>query len=77
MFKPEDFELPMEKQLRMRVIEDEIDNCTDIDVLKASLKTTAVTLMRYQHLLTKTLEGQIKKELENFSALAVKIVEDS
>ena len=76
MFNKEDFELPMEKMLRLRVIEDEVDNCRDLDVLRTSLKETAKTLMRYQHLLSKTLEAQMKKELESFSEMAVKIVED-
>ena len=30
MFTKEDFELPLEKQLRLRVINTEIDECSDI-----------------------------------------------
>ena len=33
MFSAEDFEMPLEKQLRIRVIDKEIDECTDIRCL--------------------------------------------
>ena len=59
MFKPEDFELPLEKVLKLRVITDEIDNCTDIDVLKESLKQISKLLMTYQHLLSAVLKEQL------------------
>ena len=49
MLNPEDFELPLEKQLRMRVISKEIDECNDIEALRENLKTCA-RLMRFQHL---------------------------
>ena len=38
MFKPEDFTLPVEKELRLIAINQDIDNCTDVDTLKNSLK---------------------------------------
>ena len=41
MFKPEDFEMPLEKQLRIRVIDKEIDECNDIDALRENLKQCA------------------------------------
>tara|TARA_R100000406_G_C3096996_1_gene120976 strand:- start:316 stop:543 length:228 start_codon:yes stop_codon:yes gene_type:complete len=59
MFKPEDFELPLEKVLKLRVITDEIDNCTDINVLKESLKQISKLLMTYQHLLSAVLKEQL------------------
>ena len=34
MLNEEDFVLPLEKQLRMRVISQEIDECQDIDALQ-------------------------------------------
>ena len=63
MFKPEDFELPLEKQLRLRVIDNEVDECDDRDTLKEQLKSCAYTLMRYQHILAKITERQLKEEL--------------
>ena len=66
MFKTEDFELPLEKQLRLRLINQEIDECHDRDQLKDNLKQCAETLMRYQHLLAVTLKGVIEKDLTEF-----------
>ena len=63
MFKPEDFELPLEKQLRLRVIDNEVDECDDRDTLKEQLKSCAYTLMRYQHILAKITERQLQEEL--------------
>ena len=73
MFEASDFEMPLEKQLRIRVIDKEIDECTDIDALRENLKQCACSLMKYQHLLSVTLRKQIEKDLENFSG---KIIEE-
>ena len=73
MFTPEDFEMPFEKQLRIRVIDKEIDECTDIDALRENLKQCAASLMKYQHLLSVTLRKQIENDLAGFSG---KIMEE-
>ena len=67
MFKVEDFELPLEIKLKLRVFTDEIDSCTDIDQLKGNLKQTCSLLMNYQHILSRILRGQIEKDLTDFS----------
>jgi hypothetical protein len=67
MFKKEDFELPLEKQLRMRVIQQEISDCTDIDVLKEQLVSCASSLMQYQHLLSKAVEANLENFLTDLS----------
>ena len=77
MFNPEDFELPIEKALRMRVITDEIEKCEDIKEMRKQLAVCAESLMRYQHLLAVVLEDSLKKELGRLSPEAVKIIEDS
>ena len=74
MFTPEDFEMPLEKQLRMRVIEKEIDECTDVDALRENLKQCAVSLMKYQHLLSVTLKKQIENDLGHFGDKIMKEV---
>ncbi len=71
MFKPEDFELPLEKQLRLRVIDKEVDDCEDRDQLKENLKTCASTLMRYQHILAQITKRQITSELKNFDIMEI------
>ena len=63
MFSPEDFELPLEKQLRLRVIDKEIDDCSDIGELKEQLKRCSDSLMRYQHLLAKAVACNIQNSL--------------
>ena len=77
MFSAEAFELPIEKSLRMRVIADEINNCTDIEELRKQLVTCAESLMRYQHLLAVVVEDSLKKEMERLMPEAVKIMKDS
>ena len=66
MLKPSDFELPLEKQLRLRVINKEIDECRDVDELKEVTKQCSETLMKYQHLLAVTLKSVIDKDLTDF-----------
>lgn len=77
MFSKEDFELPMEKSLKMRVIADEINNCDDVEELRRQLINCAESLMRYQHLLAVVVEDSLKKELERLTPGAAKIIEDS
>jgi predicted DNA-binding protein YlxM (UPF0122 family) len=66
MFKPEDFQMPLEKELRIQVINKEIDECTNVNALQENLKQCAWSLMRYQHLLTKVLESQLKSDMKDF-----------
>ena len=63
MLKSEDFQLPLEKVLTLRVITDDIDTCKDIGVLQNSLKDTTKLLMTYQHMLGKILQDQIHANL--------------
>ena len=65
MFKPEDYELPLEKVLSLRVINDDIDSCKDVQVLQNSLKDTSRLLLTYQHLLGVVLKEQILSNLTN------------
>ena len=67
MFDAEDFEVPLERQLKLRLVMDEIDGCDDNKVLRESLKQTAEQLMKYQHLLQVTLQKQLMKEVESWS----------
>ena len=66
MFNSEDFELPLEKQLRLRVVTKEVDECTDIKALQENLKNCAESLMRYQHLLTKAVEANLMNAMTDF-----------
>ena len=66
MFKPEDFQIPLEKQLKMRLVYDDIDKCSDVKALQDNLKACAEQLMNYQHLLSKAIEAQLKAELNKW-----------
>ena len=59
MLEPEDFELSLEKQLRLRVIKTEVDECTDVKQLQENLKTCAESLMKFQNLASKLAEKQM------------------
>lgn len=63
MFKPEDFHLSMEKELKLRVIKDDIEGCTEITTLQNSLKTVTEQLMKYQQLLDATLRQLLEVEI--------------
>ena len=66
MFTPEDFNLPLEKQLRLRVVTKEVDECTDVQALQENLKQCAESLMRYQHLLGKAVEANLTNSMTNW-----------
>ena len=77
MFNPEDFQLPMEKQLKLRVITDEVKECRDVEALQTNLLAVAEQLMKHQQLLDVTLRQLLDIELQKLDGQAVKIVEDS
>ena len=66
MFKPEDFKVPLEKMLKIRVVNDEIDRCDDIKELKSQLKETARLVMVYQHLLGKIAQDKIASDIKHW-----------
>lgn len=76
MFKPGDFDLTLEAELKLRVVTDEIDECTDLEVLRENLKASSKLLMHYQQIINRMLLDQINKDLEDFGLL-IKSVEDS
>ena len=66
MLEPQDFELSLEKQLRLRVIKTEIDECTDIKQLQENLKQCAESLMKFQNLASKLAEKQMHSFMSEF-----------
>ena len=63
MLNPEDFEIPLETKLKLRVISDEVRECRNIEELQNSLIETTELLAKSQHLLSQTLKGVIEKEV--------------
>ena len=73
MFVPEDFQLSLESQLKLRVIRDEVDQCKDVDVLQEQLKSATELMMKYQTILNRVLREKIS---ENLSMITDKIEKD-
>ena len=69
MFSKDDFDIPLEGQLRLRVIADEVNECTDIDELRKQLIASAKLVMTYQNILNRILQEQIAKGLQDFNKL--------
>ena len=69
MFKPEDFQLTLEAQLKLRVVNDDIDKCTDVEVLRDNLKSSTKLLMNYQQIINRLMAEMITKDLEDYSKL--------
>jgi|TARA_Y200000002_G_scaffold11071_1_gene9087 hypothetical protein len=69
MFSKDDFDIPLEGQLRLRVIADEINECSDIDELRKQLIVSAKLVMTYQNILNRILKEQIAKDLQDFNKL--------
>ena len=76
MFDETDFNLPLEKELRLRVINKEIKECSDMEVLKENLVLCSASLMKYQHLLGQMIKKQMIAELELFAPEVIKIVDE-
>ena len=64
MFEPDDFKVPLEKELKLRVILDEIEACTNVEALQENLKQCTKTLVSYQHILARITERQLKNEVD-------------
>lgn len=64
MFEPDDFKVPLEKELKLRVILDEIEECTNVEALQENLKQCTKTLVSYQHILARITERQLKSEVD-------------
>ena len=68
MFKPQDFEVPLEMQLKLRVVTDEVRECRDVEALQEHVIKTTELLAKYQHLLNSTLKNIIDKEINEAKA---------
>jgi hypothetical protein len=75
MFSKEDFEISMEKELRLRMVNDEINNCDNVEELKAQLINVTRLFTQYQHL----LEVAVKQLMvqDGYSLITADIKENS
>jgi len=77
MFEAEDYELPLEKKLKLRIILDEVAHCNDIEVLRESLKSCAEQLIQYQHMLGKAVEKNLIQMVSQFDDKIGEILKDT
>ena len=79
MLTPEDFELPLEKQLRLQVIKKEISECSNVEALRENLMNCAESLMKYQHITARLAEENLKGMMnEVFSTMGIEVhIEDN
>ena len=74
MFAKEDFEISMEKQLRLRMVNDEINHCDNVEELRKQLINVTRLFTQYQHLLevaVKQLMVQTVSDLDLFDKIEV------
>lgn len=66
VFEPEDFQVSLERQLKIRMINDEIDACKDVDILQTRLKETVESLIKYQQVVECIAKRQLESEIESW-----------
>jgi protein tyrosine phosphatase len=74
MFTADDFKISMEKELRLRMVNDEINNCSDVEELRKQLINVTRLFTQYQHLLevaVKQLMVQSISDLEMFGKIEI------
>ena len=78
MLEPEDFEIPLEKQLRLQLIKKEIAECQDIEALKTHLAICAESLMKYQQVAARLAEKNLEASMKSiFSRIGIEVSKDS
>ena len=75
MLKSEWFNLPMERELTLVKINQEVDECTDIKALRSSVKDLAKQNAVFQHMIAEMLRENLTSEVERMLTV-IKIEED-
>lgn len=72
MFESDDFKISMEKELRLRMVNDEINHCDNVEELRKQLINVTRLFTQYQHLLEITIKQLMIQDI-NMSAISDKI----
>ena len=72
MFESDDFKISMEKELRLRMVNDEINHCDNVEELRKQLINATRLFTQYQHLLEITIKQLMIQDI-NMSAISDKI----
>ena len=76
MFSPDDFNLSLEAELKLRVLKDEISNCGDIKQLQDNLTEMSELCMRYQNIINNLLREKLTANMEEFMSMADKMLKE-
>ena len=60
------FNLPLERELTLHKINQEVDECTDIKTLRESVKSLAYQNARFQHMIGEMLKESLTAEVNDF-----------
>ncbi len=74
MFDKNDFELSVEKKLRLRMDNDEINHCENIETLRNALIEVNRQNVLYQHLIGITLKNSLVPIRTDYTDIAEKIL---
>ena len=66
MIRSEWFNLPLERELTLHKINQEVDECDDIKALRESVKSLAYQNARFQHMIGEMLKESVSAELYDF-----------
>ena len=66
MLKSEWFNLPLERELTLHKINQEVDECTNIKTLRESVKSLAFQNARFQHMIGEMLKESLTAEVNDF-----------
>ena len=69
MFKEEDFKISMEKELRLRMVNDEINHCDNVEELRKQLINVTRLFTQYQHLLEIAVKQLMVQDLNKYMEL--------
>ena len=62
MFSEDDFKISMEKELRLRMVNDEINHCDNVEELRKQLINVTRLFTQYQHLLEISIKQLMVQE---------------
>ena len=69
MFTEDDFKISMEKELRLRMVNDEINHCDDINELRKQLINVTRLFTQYQHLLEVAVKQLVVQSVHELDIL--------
>ena len=69
MFTEDDFKISMEKELRLRMVNDEINHCDDIAELRKQLINVTRLFTQYQHLLEVAVKQLVVQSVHELDIL--------